>query len=44
MTVNSYLSSLASELVLSSDEKTSINTSISTLEYRLGLFFGHFIQ
>lgn len=40
MTVNSYLSSLASELVLSSDEKTSINTSISTLEYRLGLFFG----
>lgn len=40
MTVNSYLSSLASDLVLSIDEKTSINTSISNLEYRLGLFFG----
>ena len=40
MTVNSYLSSLASELVLSSNEKTSINSSISTLEYRLELFFG----
>lgn len=40
MTVNSYLSSLASNLVLSSDEKASINTSISTLEYRLELFFG----
>ena len=41
MTVNSYLSNLASDLVLSSDEKTSINTSISTLEYRLELFFGN---
>lgn len=44
MTVNSYLSSLASDLVLSSDEKTSINTSISTLEYRLESFFGSDIK
>lgn len=41
MTVNSYLSNLASDLVLSSDEKASISTSISTLEYRLELFFGN---
>ena len=41
MTVNSYLSNLVSNLVLSSDEKSSINTSISTLEYRLELFFGN---
>ena len=33
-------SNLVSNLVLSSDEKASINTSISTLEYRLELFFG----
>lgn len=40
MTVNTYLSYLSSELVLSENEKTSINTSISTLEYRLNLYFG----
>ena len=40
MTVNSYLSNLASDLVLSSSEKVSISISISTLENRLELFFG----
>ena len=39
MTVNSYLSSLASELVLSESEKDSITTSIDTLKRRLGSYF-----
>ncbi|NDY73111.1 nucleotidyltransferase [Desulfobacter hydrogenophilus] len=40
MTVNSYLISLASGLVLSSDEKASITKSISTLKIRLEAYFG----
>ena len=40
MSINSYLTNLASQLVLSDDEKSSINTSISTLESRLNLYFG----
>lgn len=39
MTVNSYLTGLASSLVLSEDERASIATSISTLSTRLN---GHF--
>jgi predicted nucleotidyltransferase len=40
MTVNSHLTSTASELVLSSDENSSIKTSISTLPSRLNSWFG----
>ncbi|MGN8024146.1 SMODS domain-containing nucleotidyltransferase [Phyllobacterium sp. 22229] len=39
MTVNSYLTSRASAAVLSADEKTSINTSVSTLGSRLNGYF-----
>lgn len=41
MSVNSYLSDLASSLVISSSEKNTIDVSISTLESRLTLFFGN---
>lgn len=44
MTVNSYLTNLASRLVLSSAEKTSIHTSISTLSTRLNWHMGSEIQ
>jgi predicted nucleotidyltransferase len=40
MTVNTHLVNLASELVLSSAEKTSITTSINTLSIRLDSYFG----
>ncbi len=40
MTVNSYLTNLASSLVLSSDEKSSILISIATLKIRLESYFG----
>ena len=39
MSVLSYLQKRASDGVLSSDEKTSVNTSISTLKSRLGYHF-----
>ena len=44
MSVNSYLSSCASNLVLSSTEKDSISTSINTLETRLTSYFGYNIK
>jgi len=40
MSVNSHLLSLASDLVLSEQEKSSISTSISTLSSRLSSYFG----
>lgn len=40
MSVNSYLTDLASALVLSSGENSSISTSIATLSARLSLYFG----
>lgn len=40
MSVSTHLSSVASSAVLSTDEKSSINTSISTLSERLGRYFG----
>lgn len=40
MTVNSYLSSFASELVIDEDEREGIDKSISTIKERLQLFFG----
>lgn len=40
MSVNSYLSGLASDLVLSDSEKKSIQTSITTLASRLNSYFG----
>lgn len=39
MSVNSYLSDLASDLVLSQSEKDSITTSIDTIKRRLGYYF-----
>lgn len=39
MTVNSYLVSRASAAVVSTDEKNSINTSVSTLQSRLNNYF-----
>lgn len=44
MTVNSYLHSKASSLVLSDSEKSSISTSIATIRTRLGLYFPNEIQ
>lgn len=44
MSVNSYLSSCASNLVLSSTEKDNISTSINTLETRLTSYFGYNIK
>ncbi|WP_111291925.1 SMODS domain-containing nucleotidyltransferase [Bacillus safensis] len=41
MSVNSYLSTLSSELVLSSTENTNINTSITTLSQRLNWYFNN---
>lgn len=40
MSVNSYLTNLASSLVLTEHEKSGINTSISTLSWRLAAHFG----
>jgi hypothetical protein len=40
MSVNTYLSSLSSSLVLSELEKSSIKTSIATLTTRLNAYFG----
>ena len=40
MSVNTHLISLASDLVLSSEEKSSILTSINTLSTRLNIYFG----
>jgi len=44
MSVNSYLVECASKLVLTSNEKDSIVTSINTLETRLDSYFGSNIQ
>ncbi|MDD2299679.1 MAG: hypothetical protein PHU69_08555 [Fermentimonas sp.] len=41
MSINSYLTDLASDLVLSSDEKSRIGTSIDTLSRRLDLYFNN---
>lgn len=41
MSINSYLTNLSSELVLSSDEKSSIGTSIDTLSRRLDMYFNN---
>jgi len=41
MTVNSHLTDVASALVLSSAEKTSVSTSIATLSVRLDGYFGN---
>ena len=40
MSVNSYLQDLGSSLVLNSNEKSSITTSIDTLKSRLTSYFG----
>lgn len=40
MTVSTHLNALASNLVLSENEKTSISTSLSTLSSRLNDYFG----
>lgn len=40
MSVNSYLANLASELVLSSEEESSISSSITTLSTRINRYFG----
>lgn len=40
MSVNSYLQDLGSTMVLSSDEKNSITTSINTIKDRLTSYFG----
>jgi hypothetical protein len=40
MSVNTHLTNLASDLVLSETEKTSISTSITTLSSRLSGYFG----
>ena len=39
MSVNTYLSDLASGLVLSFTEKSSISTSVDTIKTRLGWYF-----
>lgn len=43
MSVNSYLTQVSSKLVLSESEKSSINTSINTLQTRLDSYFGQSI-
>lgn len=40
MSVNSYLTTRASNAILSTNEQASINTSISTLQTRLNTYFG----
>lgn len=40
MSINEYLKETASKLVISESEKSSITTSINTLEHRLSLYFG----
>lgn len=40
MSVTSYLESTASSLVLSSDEKSSITTSVNTIKSRIDSYFG----
>lgn len=40
MSVNTYLQSLGSSLVLSSSEKSSISTSVDTIKSRLSSYFG----
>lgn len=44
MSINTYLSETASNLVLSAKEKDSITTSINTLESRLNSYFGSDIE
>ena len=44
MSVNSYLTDLASKLVLSEDEKSSIGVSIVTLQDRLDTWFGSLVK
>lgn len=40
MSVNSYLSDLASNLVLNSTEKSNVSTSIESIKLKLGIYFG----
>ena len=44
MSVNSYLTNLSGNLVLRDAEKTSINTSISTISSRISNYFGSQVQ
>lgn len=44
MSVNSHLTSLASNLVLSESEKSSISTSINTLSSRLNSYFNNTVK
>lgn len=44
MSVNTYLSDLGSELVLSTTEKSSISTSVDTIKTRLGWYFSSDIE
>ncbi|WP_420869656.1 SMODS domain-containing nucleotidyltransferase [Cohnella ginsengisoli] len=44
MSVNSYLSSLSSLLVINDEERNKITTSISTLSKRLQTYFGSSIS
>lgn len=44
MSVNTYLSDLASELVLSATEKSSISTSVDTIKTRLGWYFSSEVE
>jgi hypothetical protein len=44
MSLNSYLENLANNLILSSSEKISIETSISTLKSRLESYFGNELE
>ena len=44
MSINTYLSETASNLVLSVKEKDGITTSINTLESRLNSYFGSDIE
>lgn len=41
MSVNSYLSGLASNLVLSNTEKSNISTSVDTIKTRLSWYFSN---
>ncbi|MNO34220.1 hypothetical protein D3C76_242500 [compost metagenome] len=44
MSVQSYLENLADELIIREDEKSKINTSVSTIKFRIGAYFGNDIS
>lgn len=44
MSVNTYLQSLASSLVLSTSEKDSITTSVNTIKSRLDGYFSDVVE